>query len=175
MWTINQLNETNHAEFIEILGGIFEHSPWIAEKAEKAKPFSSFDHLYQVLIQMVENATFEQKLALIKAHPNLGDRMEMSENSMSEQKDAGLRDLTSEEYNQFILMNHLYMEKFSFPFIIAVRGKNKYQIYEAMEARIHNEKDSEFLTALNEIYQIARFRLEEKIIPSLINDIERNE
>lgn len=175
MLTIDQLNESNHAEFMEILGGIFERSPWIAEKAEKAKPFISFNHLYQVMIQMVENATSEQKLALIKAHPNLGEHVEMSENSIHEQKGAGLKNLTREEYNKFITMNHQYMEKFCFPFIIAVRGKNKHQIYKAMQARIHNEKDSEFHTALNEIYQIARLRLEEKIIPSLIKDIERNE
>lgn len=164
MLTINQLNKTNHEDFIEILSGIFEHSPWIAEKAEKFRPFSSLHHLYQVMIYIIKNATREQKLALIKAHPNLGDRVEMSENSILEQTGAGLKDLTSEEYNKFITMNDLYMKKFSFPFIIAVRGKNKQQIYEAMEVRIHNEIDSEFHTALHEIYQIAQLRLKETII-----------
>jgi 2-oxo-4-hydroxy-4-carboxy-5-ureidoimidazoline decarboxylase len=173
MLTIDQLNKTNHAEFVEILGGIFEHSPWIAEQTEKAKPFSSLHHLYQEMIHIVENATLEQKLALMKAHPNLGDRAQMSEDSIQEQKGAGLKDLTSEEYNKFITMNHQYMEKFNFPFIMAVRGKNKHQIYEALEARIHNEKEAEFQTDLNEIYKIARLRLEEKII--IANNIEGNE
>lgn len=169
MLTIHQLNNTNHIEFIEILGGIFEHSPWIAEKAEKSKPFSSLYHLYQVMVYIVDNATLDQKLELLKEHPNLGERAKMSEDSVEEQKGAGLKDLTREEYNKLVNLNNLYMEKFDFPFILAVRGKNKYHIYEAMESRIHNDKDSEFHTALNEIYKIARLRLEEKII-----DIEEN-
>ena len=163
MLTIDQLNDTDHVQFIEILGGIFEHSPWIPEKALGSKPFSSLNHLYKEMVNVVEAASKEQKLELIQAHPNLGDRIQMSEDSINEQKGAGLNDLTSEEYSKFISMNQQYMEKFGFPFILAVRGKNKHEIYKDMKERIHNEKEFEFETALKEIYKIALLRLEEKI------------
>lgn len=162
MLTIDLLNKKNQVEFISILGEIFEHSPWIAEKAAEEKPFSSLHHLYQAMVTIVESSSMEQKLALIKAHPNLGDRVAMSADSIQEQKGAGLSDLTPFEYDNFITLNKRYMDKFRFPFIMAVRGKNKYEIYEAMQARIHNQKDLEFQTALAEIYEIARLRLEEK-------------
>jgi 2-oxo-4-hydroxy-4-carboxy-5-ureidoimidazoline decarboxylase len=163
MYSIETINQSTYDQFIEITEGIFEHSPWIAEKAEATKPFSSLHHLHQEMVNVVENSSQEQKLALIKAHPNLGDRVAMTTNSVSEQKGAGLQDLTLEEYNQFISMNQQYMEKFSFPFILAVRGKNKEQIYKAMETRFLNPKEIEFQTALTEIYKIARLRLEERI------------
>ena len=161
--TIDQLNDTDHVQFIEILGGIFEHSPWIPEKALGSKPFSSLNHLYKEMVNVVEAASKEQKLELIQAHPNLGDRIQMSEDSINEQKGAGLNDLTAEEYSKFISMNQQYMEKFGFPFILAVRGKNKHEIYKDMKERIHNEKEFEFETALKEIHKIALLRLEEKI------------
>jgi 2-oxo-4-hydroxy-4-carboxy-5-ureidoimidazoline decarboxylase len=164
MLTIDSLNQRSNAQFIEILGEIFEHSPWIAEKAAEAKPFFSLDHLYKEMVEVVENSTKEQKLALIRAHPNLGDRVEMSDDSIHEQKGAGLKDLTFEEYNKILTLNKNYMEKFGFPFILAVRGKNKHQIYQAMEDRIHNQIEAEFHTSLKEIYKIAQLRLEEKII-----------
>jgi OHCU decarboxylase len=163
MYTIDTLNETTNEQFIEIVGGIFEHSPWIAEKAAKAKPFSSFDQLLQEMVNIVENSSASQKLTLIKAHPNLGERISMTTHSINEQKGAGLQDLTPDEYEKLINLNKQYMDKFGFPFIMAVRGKNKHQIYEAMESRIHHQKDAEFQTALKEIYKIAQLRLEEKM------------
>jgi 2-oxo-4-hydroxy-4-carboxy-5-ureidoimidazoline decarboxylase len=162
--TIGQLNEMNQQRFIEIMGGIFEHSPWIPEKAWPSKPFSSFNHLYKEMVHVVETASTAQKLALVQAHPNLGNRVQMSSDSVNEQKGAGLNDLTSEEYSKFISMNERYMDTFGFPFILAVRGKNKHEIYTAMEERIHNEREKEFETALKEIYKIALLRLEEKLI-----------
>lgn len=163
MFTINQLNKTSLTQFIESLGDIFEHSPWIADKAYTGRPFSSIEHLYQEMIAVVEQSTPEQKLTLIKAHPNLGDRAEMSDNSIQEQAGAGLKDLTALEYKNFISLNKKYMDKFGFPFILAVRGKDKQQIYDAMETRIGNDAETEFLTAIQEIYKIALFRLNEKI------------
>src|SRR4051812_11860622 len=142
--TIDQLNDTDHVQFIEILGGIFEHSPWIPEKALESKPFPSLNHLYKEMVNVVESASKKQKLALIQAHPNLGDRVQMSMDSVNEQKGAGLNDLTPEEYSKFMSMNQQYMDKFGFPFILAVRGKNKHEIYQAMEERVRNEKDIEF-------------------------------
>lgn len=162
MIEINKINQTTHEQFMEMTDGIFEHSPWIAEKAEIAKPFSSIQHLYQVMIAVVEQSSFDKKIALIKAHPNLGDRVAMTKESIQEQNGAGLQDLTPEEYNQFMSMNQRYMEKFGFPFILAVRGKNKEEIYQILETRILHSKEIEIQTALSEIYKIARLRLEER-------------
>lgn len=163
MYTIKQINQTTHEQFMDLTEGIFEHSVWIAEKAEAAKPFSSLLHLHQAMVDIVEQSSPEKQLDLIKIHPNLGDRVTMTTNSIEEQKGAGLQDLTPEEYNQIISMNDQYMETFGFPFILAVRGKNKHQIYEAMETRIQHSKETEFETALTEIYKIALLRLVEKI------------
>ncbi|WP_404328582.1 2-oxo-4-hydroxy-4-carboxy-5-ureidoimidazoline decarboxylase [Mesobacillus maritimus] len=162
MLTIDQLNAIDREPFIELLGGIFEHSPWVAEKAWESKPFTSFLHLHKEMVKVVEFSSKTQKIALIQNHPNLGDRVQMSEESVNEQKGAGLTDLTPEEYANFIRMNQQYMDTFSFPFILAVRGKNKHDIYKAMEERVHNDKKREFETALKEIYKIALLRLDEK-------------
>jgi 2-oxo-4-hydroxy-4-carboxy-5-ureidoimidazoline decarboxylase len=162
MYNIEQLNQTNLEEFTEITDGIFEHSPWIAKKAVEAKPFSSLQHLHQEMVTIVENSSHEEKLTLIKAHPNLGERVAMTTDSTKEQSGAGLQNLSPEEYEQFISMNQIYMEKFGFPFILAVRGKDKHQIYQSMESRIRNSDDIEFQTALAEIYKIAELRLQER-------------
>lgn len=163
MVTIEQVNETTYEQFMALMDGIFEHSPWIAEKAQGNKPFSSLSNLYQEMVNIVENSSFEQKLALIQTHPNLGERVVMTTDSISEQTGAGLQDLTSNETENFILMNQQYMKKFGFPFILAVRGKNKQQIYKAMQERIQHTKNIEFENALNEIYQIAWLRLKERL------------
>ena len=163
MLTLQMLNKASKEEFVELLGDLFEQSAWIAEKASHSLPFSSIQELYQHMVNIVKNATPEEKLQLIKAHPNLGDKVQMSKDSSKEQRDAGLQDLTSEEYTNFLTLNHAYQAKFSFPFIMAVRGKDKNQIYQALTKRMDHTKEKEFETALLEIYQIAWFRLQEKI------------
>ncbi|MCM3599865.1 2-oxo-4-hydroxy-4-carboxy-5-ureidoimidazoline decarboxylase [Robertmurraya korlensis] len=163
MHTISHINDTNLDEFMNITHGIFEHSPWIAQVAFSEKPFSSLHHLHQCMVEIVKRASTEQQLALIKAHPNLGERISMTNHSTEEQKGAGLQNLTNEEYEQFIKTNQEYMEKFGFPFILAVRGKNKHEIYKAMNIRISSNKEMEFETALTEIFKIALLRLEEII------------
>ncbi|MGG7618025.1 2-oxo-4-hydroxy-4-carboxy-5-ureidoimidazoline decarboxylase [Bacillus coreaensis] len=163
MYTISQINDTNLDEFMNIMNGIFEHSPWIAHKAFSEKPFPSLHHLHRCMVDVVKRASPEQQLTLIKAHPNLGERIAMTNHSTEEQKGAGLQNLTNDEYEQFLQTNQEYMEKFGFPFILAVRGKNKHEIYESMKTRISSGKEIEFETALTEIYKIALLRLEEII------------
>ncbi|WP_462413258.1 2-oxo-4-hydroxy-4-carboxy-5-ureidoimidazoline decarboxylase [Neobacillus sp. Marseille-QA0830] len=163
MLTIKEINQATHEEFMAITDGIFENSPWIAEKAETAKPFVSLQHLHQEMVRIVESASTVEKLALVKAHPNLGERVAMTTHSIREQEGAGLQNLSPEEYCLFISLNQQYMEKFGFPFILAVRGKNKQAIYKNMEMRLHNSKEIEFQRALTEIYKIAFFRLKEKM------------
>ena len=163
MWTIDQLNSSEVNQFSTILGDIFEHSAWIARKAADARPFSSKKDLQNHMIAIVQEATFDQQIQLIKSHPNLGNRLEMSASSTEEQEQAGLQQLNEEEYGQFMETNEAYMKKFGFPFIMAVRGKNKGEIYRAMMERVKHDRDKEFQTALQEIYKIAQFRLDEII------------
>ena len=163
MITIEMLEVENDEEFIDFLGDVFEHSPWIPEQAAASRPFSTLLSLHQCMVDIVNCASKEAKLDLIRKHPNLGDKVEMTDDSIKEQRGAGLKDLTALEYENFLLLNKRYMDKFGFPFILAVRGKDKNEIYEAMETRIHHTEIAEFETALSEIHQIALFRLQEKI------------
>lgn len=164
MVTIEHLNDSSFSEFVEILQDIFEHSPWVAKRGGEFRPFFSLETLHERMVQVVKDASMEEKLSLINSHPHLGTRIEMSSSSLQEQKGAGLNQLSSEEYENFLSLNNEYVDKFGFPFIMAVRGKTKQDIYSAMKERVQNSKDQEFEEALSEIYKIALFRLKEKII-----------
>lgn len=163
MVTINDLNEVSLSKFTRLLGGIFEHSPWVAEAAGKFRPFPSFPALHERMVQVVAEASREDQLTLIRSHPDLGTRLEVSPSSRQEQKAAGLNELLPEEYENFSLLNKQYIKKFNFPFIMAVKGRTKDEIYSAMKLRVNHEPSVEFETALSEIYKIALFRLNELI------------
>ncbi|MGE7761289.1 factor-independent urate hydroxylase [Peribacillus sp. NPDC097895] len=163
MITLTTLNAQSEKNFTKFLGDIFEHSAWIAEKAAPYRPFSSIIILHQCMVDIVSHSSKEEKLTLIRTHPSLGDKVEMSEDSIKEQQGAGLKDLTADEYENFVSLNRQYMNKFGFPFILAVRGKDKNDIYQSMKTRIHHTETAEFENALSEIYQIALFRLKDKI------------
>lgn len=158
--TLEQINKINVEQFTILFGEIFEHSPWIAEKAAEKRPFSSIDEAFFTMKEIVEKASYDQQLALILEHPELGKRIKMSSASMQEQSGAGLDSLSPEEFNVFSETNKAYMKKFKFPFIIAVSGKDKHTILQAMQQRLHNSLQQEFNTALEEIYKIAQFRFQ---------------
>ncbi|MFP3887128.1 2-oxo-4-hydroxy-4-carboxy-5-ureidoimidazoline decarboxylase [Priestia filamentosa] len=164
MMTINDLNEMPLSAFIEKLKDIFEHSPWVIERVGEFRPFSSRNDLYEQMITVVKTASEGEKLDLIQAHPHLGTRKTMSSFSTSEQKNAGLSQLSEAEYKFLLEMNQEYVHQFSFPFILAVRGKNKDEILQAMKSRLKNSKEQEFNQALTEIYQIVQFRIEDQIM-----------
>ncbi|AWR86820.1 2-oxo-4-hydroxy-4-carboxy-5-ureidoimidazoline decarboxylase [Meiothermus taiwanensis] len=145
--------------FVERVGWVFEHSPWIAEQAWERRPWASLEALYQSLVQVVQQAPKEAQLALLRAHPDLGSRARMAPASIAEQKGAGLDALTPAELERIQALNRAYTEKFGFPFILAVRGKTKAEIFQAIEQRLHNAPEVEFQTALEEVFKIARFRL----------------
>ncbi|WP_407269455.1 2-oxo-4-hydroxy-4-carboxy-5-ureidoimidazoline decarboxylase [Radiobacillus sp. PE A8.2] len=161
--SMDDLNQLDKDQFVHELGDVFEHSPWVAKKAVAFRTFSSLQALHQRMVEIVNNAPFEEQLELIRAHPNLGEKIEMSDDSTKEQQGAGLQNLTVEEYNSFQSLNKAYMEKFGFPFIFAVKGKNKHDIHDAMKKRVNHTEEEEFETALSEIYKIALFRLQAKI------------
>lgn len=156
---MKKLNEMDRKEFIDSVGWIFEHSPWIAEKAWECIPFQSKDDLFEAMAKIVRNAEQSQQLSLLRAHPDLGSRLAMSEVSQQEQAGAGINQLSKEEYAEFSSLNEQYVKKFQFPFIMAVKGQTKDTILFAMKRRIQYTYEQEFVTALNEVYKIARFRL----------------
>lgn len=161
--TIDELNEVGNDDFVDILGSIYETSPWVAERAFPEQPFASADELQQTMERVVREATNEEKLALLRAHPNLGEQTEMTDASKSEQAAAGLDQLTPEQYEAFERLNETYEEKFEFPFIMAVKNQTPTAIREAMERRIEHSNSEEFATALEEVHKIAELRIEELV------------
>jgi len=152
-------------DFIARFGGIYEHSPWVAEQvAPLAADIEDTGRLAELMADCVDNASTEQQLALIRAHPDLADKAqvvgEMTEASSAEQRSAGLHQCTKLQYERFEALNDAYREKFGFPFVMAVRGSSCAEILEAFSARLKNDYDQEFETALAEIHKIARQRIE---------------
>ena len=157
------LNQLPKPAFTQTLGAIFEHSPWVAEGAYAAAPFTTIEALHTAMVRIVDQTSLEQQLALIRAHPDLAGKAalsgELTAESTSEQKGAGLDTLTAEEFAKFHRLNDAYKAKFDFPFILAVRGHDKHSILAAFETRLLNDAESERAEALRQIARIAGFRL----------------
>ena len=152
-------------DFVARYGGIYEHSPWVAECAARdGVDADDIEDIAQVMADCVDNAAEERQLELIRAHPDLAGRAqiagELTADSTAEQASAGLDQCSRVEYERFQALNDAYREKFGFPFVMAVRGRDRGEILEAFSARLQNDYDVEFETALSEIHQIARLRLE---------------
>lgn len=151
--------------FIARYGTVYEHSPWVAERAyDRAKAVTDPTLLVDIFASCVDAADPDTKLALIRAHPDLADRTAIGDGltaaSSEEQASAGLDRCSQEEYARFQSLNRQYKEKFGFPFVMAVRGKHRRDILAAFEHRLGNDRDEELATALREIHKIARLRLE---------------
>jgi 2-oxo-4-hydroxy-4-carboxy-5-ureidoimidazoline decarboxylase len=158
--TIAAINQLDRDQFVERLGWVFEHSPWVAERAWRHRPFASLDQLCAHLNREVQAAPVNERLALLQAHPDLGTRAKVSESSALEQAGAGLDQLTADEYRRLTALNTAYREKFGFPFLLAVKGTGKSAILEALETRLNAAREDEFQEALRQVFRIARFRLE---------------
>ena len=161
--TLADLNGCAKEKFVESIGWVFEHSPWVAERAWRKRPFASFDDLSTRMIQEVQAATSEEQLALLCAHPDLGTQAKVSASSAAEQAGAGLDRLNQAEYDQLVRLNGEYRKKFGFPFLFAVKGSGKAAIIEALERRLKSTPEQEFQVALGHVFRIARFRLEDII------------
>ena len=157
------LNALPAREFGATLGGIFEHSPWVAERAAADRPFSSRLELLDRMRAVVQSATLEEQLALIRAHPKLGargrSRAMLTAASAKEQRCAGLDACSDEEFAQLLRLNDAYVEKFAFPFILAVRGHDPASIMRTCERRLQNTPPIERQAALREIGMIGGYRL----------------
>jgi 2-oxo-4-hydroxy-4-carboxy-5-ureidoimidazoline decarboxylase len=158
--TIDEMNDLDRPAFVEAVGWVFEHSPWVAERSWERRPFVSLEELIGTMESQVGFAPRAEQVALLRAHPDLGSRAQMSSSSTNEQAGAGLDRLTPEEYRQFHQLNEEYKAKFGFPFLFAVKGSNKFQILQALESRLDAGEDEEFETALQQVYRIARLRLQ---------------
>jgi 2-oxo-4-hydroxy-4-carboxy-5-ureidoimidazoline decarboxylase len=157
--TLSFLNNAVPDDFVHLLGGVFEHSPWVAAAVVAQRPFASREALHAAMVAAVTTATPNAQLTLIGAHPDLGSKLAMSEESVSEQAGAGLDSLPPALFERFSRLNARYSERFGFPFIIAVRNHNFESILKAFERRLEQETSSEKDNALREIAEIARFRL----------------
>ncbi|WP_256358423.1 2-oxo-4-hydroxy-4-carboxy-5-ureidoimidazoline decarboxylase [Bacillus sp. sid0103] len=153
----------NKEEFVKKVGWVFEHSPWVGSLVWESLPLNSREELLQTMVTVVKNAEEALQLALLRAHPDLGTRLKISEVSEKEQAGAGLDRLSKDEHKEFLSLNQKYVEQFGFPFIMAVKGQTKATILAAMQQRVGNTYELEFQTALNEVYKIAGFRLNDVI------------
>lgn len=154
----------NDADFIARYGSLFEHSPWVVERAAARRPFGDLpDGLWGGLMQVVGEASEAERLALIRAHPELAGKAAidrtLTTESTAEQESAGLDRLTEAEFARFHELNAAYRERFDFPFIICVRLTDKAGILAAMEQRLGNDREAELATAITQIGAIVRLRL----------------
>tara|TARA_B100000029_G_scaffold410631_1_gene412602 strand:+ start:275 stop:778 length:504 start_codon:yes stop_codon:yes gene_type:complete len=158
---INKINKLPKSEFTKVFANIFENASWIAEKLYTQKPFSSFEELSSKMIDIFETSSKEKKLEILNAHPNLADKTKISlltPDSKKEQNSAGLDQCTEIEFNEFKKLNDIY-KKFGFPFILAVKGKNKNEILNNFRKRVSSKPEIEFNEAIKQVKKIASLRL----------------
>jgi len=162
--TFVTLSAAPKKEFVATLGGIFEHTPWIAERAYERRPFTSVDALHAAMLGVLAAAPREAKLALICAHPELAGKEAaagtMTADSVGEQASAGLDRCSPDELARLRAGNAAYREKFGFPFVMAVKGRSRQEILAALAERTGNTREAEFARGLEEIGRIARLRLD---------------
>lgn len=162
-----EVNALSREDFIAHFADIAEHSAWVAEKAERMRPFEDHASLVRGFQRAVLEADTEAHTALILAHPDLAGKAaiagEVADDSKREQKGAGLDQLTAQEFDVFQTLNTAYRARFGFPFIFAVTGATKYQILDAFMNRVDGTVAEERLTAIAQILRIIRFRLEARV------------
>jgi len=158
-----EINSLLREDFVRLFGGLFEHSPWVAESTWSKQPFASLEKLHEAFCQTVLDAGEEKQLALIRAHPDLVGRAALAgaltRESTNEQARAGLNQLTPEEIETFKRSNAAYREKFGFPFVICARLNKKDAILNGFRIRLNHSREQEIRTALEEIFKIAELRL----------------
>ena len=163
MDSIDKFNKLSKTEFISIFGNIFEKTEWIAERCYESKPYNNPDELVSKMMKIFENSEKEKHLEILNSHPDLVVEKRLTENSKNEQKNASLNQCSDKEFLEFKNLNEEYKKKFGFPFIIAVKGKNKEEILNSFRQRITNNINSEFEEAKKQVMKIANFRLSEII------------
>jgi len=161
--TLADVNTIARDRFVSSLGWVFEHSPWVAERAWNRRPFASIEQLHDAMMAEVRGAPAEEQLALLRAHPDLGARARMSDASKGEQAGAGLDSLSRADFERLQALNASYRERFGFPFLFAVKGSSTRDILGALEARLPAPAEDELSEALRQVSRIAWFRLQDAV------------
>ena len=178
MTTLASLNSLDDAAFAAALNGIYEHSPWIAERAASRRPFATLAALKLALQEVVDAASEDERLALLRAHPELAGKAaiagELTEESTGEQAASGLNQCSAGEYACLQQLNGEYNDKFGFPFILAVkgptgRGLTRSAIIDTFARRLKNARAGELAEALRQVHRIAEIRLNVllDVVPSM--------
>lgn len=163
MPSIDQVNAQEQSAFVHLLGGVFEHSPWVAQRAYPHRPFPSREALHAAMVDVVQRASIEEQLALLNAHPELAGKEAsagtLTADSTVEQASAGLNSLSTAELEHLARLNRDYRTKFGFPFIIAVRDYDRRGIFAEFARRLSQDRATEFATCLGQVYRITAIRL----------------
>ena len=149
MDSIDTFNKLNKSEFLSTFGNVFEKTEWIAEKCYDSKPYNNVQELVNKMMEVFENSIKEKHLEILNSHPDLAVKKKLTKESENEQANANLNQCTNEEFEEFNKLNEKYKKKFGFPFIIAVKGKNKNEILNIFRQRITNNINLEFEEAKN--------------------------
>jgi 2-oxo-4-hydroxy-4-carboxy-5-ureidoimidazoline decarboxylase len=161
---MSAINSMDRAAFVEKFGGVFEKSPWVAEKAWSKRPFGSTEELHAAMVSVVKYASLPDQLTLLKNHPDLAGKEAaegvMTASSASEQVSAGLNALSKADLALMSELNAAYKQKFGFPFIIAVRLHTKEGIFFEFRRRLQNDTPTEFENDLRNVFAITRLRLD---------------
>jgi 2-oxo-4-hydroxy-4-carboxy-5-ureidoimidazoline decarboxylase len=162
--TLDELNRLDPDAFTAALGGIYEHSPWVAAAAAQQRPFADVDALARAMARVVADAGEARQLALIRAHPELAGkamvRDALTADSSGEQTAAGLTQCSPAEFARLTALNARYNARFGFPFILAVRGFDRAGVIAEFERRVNDDRATEFAACLAQIDRIARLRLD---------------
>src|SRR4051812_29522262 len=163
--TLAEINAMGEREFVEQLGQVFEHSPWVAQRAWRRRPFASVEALHRAMQQAVGEASRDEQLALVRAHPELAGAEaregSLTPSSSGEQGRLGFTRLSLEEFQTMQNLNHAYRDKFGFPCIVALKlHDNRQSVMSEMDRRLANDAPTEFRNALEQIGHIAHARLQ---------------
>jgi 2-oxo-4-hydroxy-4-carboxy-5-ureidoimidazoline decarboxylase len=165
MMTLAEVNAMAKPEFVARFGDVAERSTWVAERAERQRPFASVDAMVAAFQAAIRDASEAERLRLIRAHPDLAGRAAMAEESRKEQAGAGLDRLSADEFARFTELNSQYRERFGIPFILAIKGATRHQILESFASRLGNDRDTELANSLDQVCRIVGFRLAERVTP----------
>ena len=161
MRTIDNINSLNKSEFLSIFGNVFEKTESVALKVFELKPFKDFDDIISKMLKIYEQYDRDKIFEILNSHPELAIEKKLTIDSKLEQTSANLNECSEEEFKEFRKLNIEYKTKFGFPFIIAVKGKNKNEILVNFRERIKNDLNKEFFEAKIQVKKIASFRLED--------------
>lgn len=164
---LSAVNTMSAPAFNGVFGRVFEHSPWIAERALAKRPFASRAAMHRAMCEVVEHASRAEQIALLRAHPELAGKEtqtgSLTPESTNEQQLAGLDALSKEEMSRIGRLNRIHAEKFGFPFIIAARLNGKDRIFSEFERRNTLDMEAELAACIDEVYLITRLRIDDLI------------